>query len=565
MKLALAQLNPIIGDLEGNAQKILEVCKNLKDKEVNLVLTPELSLLGYPPKDLLFNPLLFEYEKNILTKLSEKIYKTNPNLSVLIGIAEPTKDSQIPRLYNSIVILEKSKWRVIARKQLLPTYDIFDEKRYFRSSEESSILELFHQRKFWKIGITICEDIWVEEDLQGRRISGADPIKSLKKQNIDLLINLSASPFIQSKNILRQKVAAKAAIRLSCPLIYLNQVGGNDELIFDGSSFALNKKGELQEELPAFEESVRIWNMNSLKMNSPPNKLPSSQEMIFRALVLGVKDYAYKCNFKSAIIGLSGGIDSALVLTIAVAALGASNVQAILMPSPWNSLESTKDADKLANRLKITTEIRPISVLMNCFNEVLKDTSGKIPTGVTAENIQSRIRGTILMALANQRNHILLSTGNKSELAVGYCTLYGDMNGALSVIGDLYKTSVFELCNWIDNESSTQCRDDFSLPKKEEIIGADIRNKPPSAELRPDQLDSDSLPDYSLLDPILKGFIEDHAPIEVLIKKGFDPKIVKKIAHLIKKSEFKRHQSPPLLKISNQAFGSGWKKPIASK
>ncbi len=565
MKLALAQLNPVIGDLEGNAQKILEVCENIQNREVDLVLTPELSLIGYPPKDLLFNPLLFEYEKKILTKLSKAIHKTNPNLSVLIGIAEPTKDNQIPRLYNSIVILEKSKWRVIARKQLLPTYDIFDEKRYFRSSEKSSVLELFNQRKIWKIGITICEDIWVEDDLQGRRISGTDPIKSLEKQNIDLLINLSASPFIQSKNILRQKIAAKAAIRLSCPLIYLNQVGGNDELIFDGSSFALNKEGELQEELPAFTESVKIWNVNSLRINSLPNKSPSSQEMIFRALVLGVKDYASKCNFKSAIIGLSGGIDSALVLTIAVAALGASNVQAILMPSPWSSLGSKKDADKLANKLKATTQVMPISDLMNCFNETLKDTSGRIPTGITAENIQSRIRGTILMALANQKNHILLSTGNKSELAVGYCTLYGDMNGALSVIGDLYKTSVFELCNWIDSESSSQCREDFFLPNKEEIIGIDIRNKPPSAELRPEQLDSDSLPDYSVLDPILKGFIEDHAPIEVLIEKGFDPKIVKRIANLIKKAEFKRHQAPPLLKISNQAFGSGWKKPIASK
>ena len=305
--------------------------------------------------------------------------------------------------------------------------------------------------------------------------------------------------------------------------------------------------------------------MNSLKINSPPNKSPSSQEMIFRALVLGVQDYASKCNFKSAIIGLSGGIDSALVLTIAVAALGAANVQALLMPSPWNSLESTKDAAKLANRLKTTTTIMPISDLMNCFNEVLKDTSGRVPTGITAENIQSRIRGTILMALANQRNHILLSTGNKSELAVGYCTLYGDMNGALSVIGDLYKTSVFELCNWIDSESSSQCRDDFSLPNKEEIICDDIRNKPPSAELRPEQLDTDSLPDYSIPDPILKGLIEEHLPNQVLIGKGFDKKIVNKIATLLKKAEFKRYQAPPLLKISNQAFGSGWKKPIASR
>ncbi len=566
MKLALAQLNPVIGDLDGNAEKIFEVCKNIKSKDVDLVITPELSLIGYPPKDLLFNPRLFEQEKDVLDKLTQRLNTISHTLCVLIGIAEPTLDKQIPKLYNSVVILGKGTWRIIARKQLLPTYDVFDEKRYFRSAEKSSILNLPDQKKTWKIGITICEDIWVDQCLQNDKILGKDPIRSLEKEKLDLLINLSASPFIQSKSLLRQRIAAKAAIRLSCPVIYVNQVGGNDELIFDGSSFSLDREGQLQQELPAFKESVVLHDITAFKKEpSISSNYPTSQEVLFRALVLGVKDYAKKCNFNSAIIGLSGGIDSALVATIAVAALGISKVHAILMPSPWSSLGSVKDATTLANRLGIDHQKIPISDVMNSFNDVLSHTSGGTPTGITAENLQSRIRGTILMALANQKQHLLLSTGNKSELAVGYCTLYGDMNGGLSVIGDLYKTSVFELCNWIDSESSLSYRNDFSLPLKGDIIGDEIRNKPPSAELRPEQLDSDSLPDYFILDPILKGLIEHHLPTEALIEKGFNKKTVNKVANLLKKAEFKRYQAPPLLKISNQAFGSGWKRPIASR
>ena len=566
MRLALAQLNPIIGDLNGNAEKIFEFCEKLKNKDVGLLVTPELSLIGYPPKDLLFNPQLFKEEKDVLNKLTDKLRNLSQNLSVLIGIAEPTPDKDIPKLFNSVVILEKGSWRIVARKQLIPTYDVFDEKRYFRSAENSSVLNLNYHEKLWKIGITICEDIWVEQNLQNEKILGTDPIKSLKKENLDLLINLSASPFIESKKLIRQRIAAKAAIRLSCPVVYVNQVGGNDELIFDGSSFALNKKGKLQQELPAFKESVGLYDISSIKQqNSISSEYPASQEVLFRALVLGVKDYARKCNFNSAVIGLSGGIDSALVATIAVAALGISKVHAILMPSPWSSAGSVKDAITLANRLRIHNQTIPISDVMNSFNDALSNSIWGMPTGITAENLQSRIRGTILMALANQKKHLLLSTGNKSELAVGYCTLYGDMNGGLSVIGDLYKTSVFDLCNWIDSESSSSCRNDFFLPETGEIIGSEIRNKPPSAELRPEQLDSDSLPDYFILDPILKGLIEQHLPTEVLIEKGFDKKIVHKVANLLKNAEFKRYQAPPLLKISNQAFGSGWKKPIASR
>ena len=566
MKLALAQLNAVIGDLKGNSEKIFEVCKEIKDEDVALVITPELSLIGYPPKDLLFNPRLFEEQKNVLNQLSRRLSNLSRNFSVLIGIAEPTPDIEIPNLYNSVVILEKDSWRIVARKQLLPTYDVFDEKRYFRAAENSSILNFNYQEKIWKIGITICEDIWVEQNLQNKKILGKDPISSLEKENLDLLINLSASPFIESKSLLRQRIAAKAAIRLSCPVIYVNQVGGNDELIFDGSSFTLNKKGKLQQELPSFKESVGLCDISSLEQQSSiSSKSQTSQEVLFRALVLGVKDYARKCNFNSAVIGLSGGIDSALVVTIAVAALGISKVHAILMPSPWSSTGSVKDATELANRLGIHHQKIPISEVMNSFNDVLSNSTWGMPTDITAENLQSRIRGTILMALANQKKHLLLSTGNKSELAVGYCTLYGDMNGGLSVIGDLYKTSVFDLCDWIDSESSSSCRNDFCLPEKGEIIGSAIRNKPPSAELRPEQLDSDSLPDYFILDEILKGLIEQHLPTEALIEKGFNKKIVHKVANLLKNAEFKRYQAPPLLKISNQAFGSGWKKPIASR
>ena len=566
MKLAIVQLNPVIGDLDGNAEKIFEICRELKNEDVDLVITSELSLIGYPPKDLLFNPRLFEEERVVLDKLSTRLGDLSQNLSTLIGIAEPSTDLEIPKLYNSVAILEKGMWRTVARKQLLPTYDVFDEKRYFRSAKKSSILNFNCQEKIWKIGITICEDMWVEQSLQKVKLQGNDPLKSLEKKKLDLLINLSASPFIESKNSLRQKIAAKAAIRLSCPLIYVNQVGGNDELIFDGSSFIVNKKGELKQELPAFKESYALCDISALKKQQSISSFQTtSQEVLFRALVLGVKDYAKKCNFNSAIIGLSGGIDSALVATIAVAALGKSKVHAILMPSPWSSKGSIRDATTLADRLGINHQKIPISDVMDSFNDTLSNSIWGTPTGITAENLQSRIRGTILMAIANQKKHLLLSTGNKSELAVGYCTLYGDMNGGLSVIGDLYKTSVFDLCNWIDSESSLSCRDDFSLLGEGEIISAEIRNKPPSAELRPEQLDSDSLPDYFLLDPILKGLIEQHLPTEVLIEKGFDEKIVYKVANLLKNSEFKRYQAPPLLKISNQAFGSGWKKPIASR
>ena len=515
-------------------------------------------MTGYPPRDLLLKSGFIEGNLAALESLAQSVEGTG----LVVGHVAANERQPGRPAVNAVSLLHQGKIVATRVKTLLPTYDVFDEDRYFEPAESNVPVEFNGCR----LGLTICEDVWNDDAFWPDRRYRGNPVEELVEQGAEIIINVSASPWNLGKEAMRREMLASLAIKAQRPVVYCNAVGGNDELIFDGSSFALNKEGELKQELPSFKESVGLCDISSLKQQpSILSKYPTSQEVIFRALVLGVKDYARKCNFHSAVIGLSGGIDSALVATIAVAALGISKVHAILMPSPWSSAGSVKDATTLANRLGINHQKIPISDVMNSFNDVLSNSIWGIPTGITAENLQSRIRGTILMAIANQKKHLLLSTGNKSELAVGYCTLYGDMNGGLSVIGDLYKTSVFDLCDWIDSESSSSCRNDFSLPEKGEIISSEIRDKPPSAELRPEQLDSDSLPEYSILDQILKGLIEQHLPTEVLIKKGFDKKIVHKVANLLKSAEFKRYQAPPLLKISNQAFGSGWKKPIASR
>ncbi len=564
MRLILAQLNPLIGDLRGNATLIKSACQKATQLKGDLLITPELSLWGYPPRDLLLDSRLIDEQKLVLDELSKTISRDNPGLSVLVGLAERIEDIQFPSLFNSIALVKDSGWEVIARKQLLPTYDVFDEKRYFRAGNSSNIIKFKYSNQTLNIGITICEDIWVEESIHDYRLVGPDPIGDLIPKNIDLLINLSASPFSIEKEKMRMEIATKAIRRLKCPLVYLNQVGSNDELIFDGTSFVLDHKAKPLLRLSSFNEEIALWDTTKPTQNSLEYSL-SFQEKLFKALVLGVRDYTNKCGFKTALIGLSGGIDSALVALIATAALGADKVTAVLMPSPWNSNSSTEDAVNLAKRLGIKTHTVPIADLMQNFDSALTESLGKTPDGITAENLQSRIRGTLLMAFANQNKHLLLSTGNKSELAVGYCTLYGDMNGGLSVIGDLYKTYVFELCKWLDSKEAQTCRESMGLPFTGDIIGKNIINKPPSAELRPGQKDSDSLPPYSILDPILQGFIEERLHPDELIKTGKDAKTVTAVLGMVKSSEFKRRQAPPLLKVSQQAFGSGWRIPIASK
>ena len=536
----------------------------------DLVLTPELSLWGYPPRDLLLRPSLIAKQGAVLDQLAASLAKELPQLAVLVGMAEPSGAAPLPNLFNAVVLVEAGSWRVVARKRLLPTYDVFDEQRYFCAATGPSVLELERGGRTWRLGLTICEDLWVEEELQGHRLAGADPVAELLSSRVDLLLNLSASPFGQAKVGLRQGLAARAAARLGCPVVYVNQVGGNDELVFDGASFVLAARGGVDVDskilcqLACSRVQVACWDGRGEASCPSPSHLPEPLEQLFRALVLGVADYVRKCGFQQALLGLSGGIDSALVAVIAAAALGGGRVRALLMPSPWSSAGSLRDARALAARLGLGSHTAAIAPLMASFDTTLTPVLGGPPGGLSAENLQSRIRGTLLMAVANQEGQLLLSTGNKSELAVGYCTLYGDMNGGLAVIGDLYKTQVFALCAWLDSAAAGPCRRELGLPEEGELVGRAIREKPPSAELRPDQLDSDSLPDYAVLDPILKNYIEALRSPEELVASGTPAELAHRVMQLLRRAEFKRRQGPPLLKIGARAFGSGWRMPIAA-
>jgi NAD+ synthase (glutamine-hydrolysing) len=561
MRIALAQINPLVGDLLGNRQQLLQACRTAADQGAELVVAPELALWGYPPRDLLLRPALRQRQHQALDQL---VAELPAGLALLLGVSEPASDGQQPDLFNAAALVEAQGWRVVARKRLLPSYDVFDERRYFRPADQPCLLELERGGRRWRLGLTLCEDLWVEERLLGQRLLGADPIGELRALRPDLLLNLSASPFAQGKAELRRQLAAAAADRLGCPVLYVNQVGGNDELIFDGGSFVGTPGGGVPCQLAFAATDLACWDAGGSPAAAAPTALPSPEELLLRNLVLGVRDYARKCGFRAALLGLSGGIDSALVAVIAAAALGPKQLQAVLMPSPWSSAGSLDDATALAQRLGLATTTLPIANLMASFDQTLTPALGGVPTGLTAENLQSRIRGTLLMALANQQGQLLLTTGNKSELAVGYCTLYGDMNGGLAVIGDLYKTSVFRLCAWIDSAAAAPCRHALGLPAEGELVGCAIRDKPPSAELRPDQRDSDSLPDYAVLDPLLKALIERQRSPEELIAEGCDPALAEQVQGLLRRAEFKRRQAAPLLKVSDRAFGSGWRMPIAA-
>ena len=560
MRLALAQINPLVGDLSGNAALLLAACRTAHTQGAELVVAPELALWGYPPRDLLLRPALRRRQVEALDQLAAELPS---GLALLLGVSEAAPDHQQPDLFNAAALVQASGWRVVARKRLLPSYDVFDERRYFRPGDQPGLLELEHGGRRWRLGINICEDLWVEEELHGQRLRGGDPVGELQALRPDLLLNLSASPFAQGKAQLRRRLAAAAAARLGCPVVYVNQVGGNDELVFDGGSFVVAATGAVGLQLAWAEPDLQVWD-TALDPAGTTIPLPDPEDLLLRTLVLGLRDYARKCGFRRALLGLSGGIDSALVAVLAAAALGPGNVQALLMPSPWSSAGSIEDSLALAQRLGISTGTVPIAALMAGFDAALNEPLAGPPTGLTAENLQSRIRGTLLMALANQQGQLLLSTGNKSELAVGYCTLYGDMNGGLAVIGDLYKTSVFRLCAWIDSPAAAACRQALGLPAEGELVGGAIREKPPSAELRPDQRDSDSLPDYDQLDPLLKALIEEQRSPEDLIATGTDPALAERVQVLLRRAEFKRRQAAPLLKVSNRAFGSGWRMPIAA-
>jgi len=552
MKIAIAQINPLIGDLSGNAEKILEMCQQASLTGVRLLLTPELSICGYPPRDLLLNPSFVVAMDQTLQKLAEDL---PANLAVLVGTVVKNSQGGITggkNLFNSMALLENGKIQQFFHKRLLPTYDVFDEHRYFEQGLEANYLILDHL----KIGVTICEDLWNDEEFWGKRSYPINPMADLVNSNIDLIVNLSASPYTVGKQNLREAMLKHSAINFQKPIIYTNQVGGNDDLIFDGRSFAVNKQGEIIARGEGFVSDFITVEFNAnqedLVLGNISPVYESEEGEIWKALVLGVKDYVHKCRFSKVLLGLSGGVDSALVAAIATAALGKENVIGILMPSPYSSEHSISDALALAENLDIQTEILPIGELMQAFDQSLNDLFAGTEFGIAEENLQSRIRGNLLMAISNKFGYLLLSTGNKSEMAVGYCTLYGDMNGGLSVIADVPKTRVYSLCQWLNSHH------------QKEVIPVNILTKAPSAELKPGQVDQDSLPAYDILDDILDRLLHQHQSAAEIVTAGHDPVVVDKVLQLLSRAEFKRRQAAPGLKITDRAFGTGWRMPIAS-
>ena len=582
MKIAIAQLNPTIGDLVGNSQKILQVAHQVADQGVELLLTPELSLCGYPPRDLLLNPSFIQAMATQLAKLATEL---PPQMRVLVGTVQPNPDTIAnggKPLFNSVACLSGGKIQEFFYKRLLPTYDVFDEDRYFAPGEATGVLQIpcdsvggTEKNRAIEIGVTICEDLWNDEEFWGRRSYAVNPIAELGMMEVDLVVNLSASPYCVGKHKIREAMLSHSAKRHQQAIIYVNQVGGNDDLIFDGGSFACDRTGAVIYRAATFSTEVAILefdpqsqNLTALRETSGTSLRETSvtssgnsltplvrlaPEEIWHALVLGVKDYAHKCGFQQVVLGLSGGVDSALVAAIATASLGAENVLGVLMPSPYSSDHSVSDALELAQNLGIKTQTLPIADLMAGYDRTLEDLFTGTNFGIAEENIQSRIRGNLLMAIANKFGYLLLSTGNKSEMAVGYCTLYGDMNGGLAVIADVPKTQVYAICHWL-NESHPQIK----IPQQ-------ILTKAPSAELKPGQVDQDSLPEYEVLDDILDRFICQHQSLEEIVAAGFSPQVVNQVIKLVTRAEFKRRQAPPGLKITDRAFGTGWRMPIASK
>lgn len=571
MKIAIAQLNPTIGDLLGNSHLILEAAKKAEVEGANLLLTPELSLIGYPPRDLLLNPSFIAAAGAQLQQLAQAL---PPKLAVIAGTVVPNANAvQLggKSLFNSAVLLQNGAVKKVFHKRLLPTYDVFDEDRYFEPGENSNYFSIGEL----KIGVTICEDLWNNEEFWGKRSYAGDPVSDLVKLGVDLVVNLSASPYSAGKRGVRSAMLQHSVIRCGIPIIYANQIGGNDDIIFDGSSFAVNRKGDLIQVLASFETDLAVLEYDAAKQDlvgsnqqsaagieaAPLSFYPAvGNAEIWAALVLGVRDYVRKCGFSKVVLGLSGGIDSALVAAIASCAIGPENVLGVLMPSPYSSDHSVNDALELARNLGIAIAQLPIGDLMKTYDRTLADLFVNTTFGIAEENIQSRIRGNLLMAISNKFGHLLLSTGNKSEMSVGYCTLYGDMNGGLAVISDVPKTRVYSLCRWLNSEFQNG-KDDAQLVK--EIIPVNIINKAPSAELKPGQVDQDSLPAYDVLDDILQRFIEHHESAQQIITAGHDEAVVKRVVKLVTQAEFKRRQAAPGLKISDRAFGTGWRMPIA--
>src|SRR5881398_3886538 len=539
MKIGFAQINPTVGDLRGNCDLITRAYERLAAAGAELVLTPELAMTGYPPQDLVLKSRFVPENLELLAKLHARV----GDAALLVGFVDRNNGRGKP-FHNAAALLERGKPIRKTYKSLLPTYDVFDEDRYFEPARRVEPFEA-HGRK---IGVTICEDIWTDDYLP-RPLYDLEPMRNLVEQSAEIIVNLSASPFRLGAPACRFEMIAAQARTHQRPICYCNVVGGNDQLIFDGNSIAVNASGNLIAQLAAFREDAKVVDTDSTDaIEFHEGKTP---EQLFAALSLGVRDYFRKCNFHSAVIGLSGGVDSAVTAVIAMDALGAENVTGVSMPSPYSSRGSIDDARALARNLGIKFLEIPIAETFKVFKAQFKEIFKGLPENETEENMQPRLRAMTLMALSNKFGHLVLSTGNKSELAVGYCTLYGDMAGGLAVISDVPKTMIYELARWINRER--------------EIIPTSTIEKAPSAELRPNQKDQDTLPPYEILDQILHLYVEENLSARDIIAHGFDENTVRWVQRRVDLNEYKREQAAPGLKVTSRAFGLGRKMPIAQK
>lgn len=543
MKIALAQINPTVGDFTGNAAKIIQYSHQARERGAELVLFPELSVCGYPPRDLVEKSAFVTRNREVV----EEIARQTQGITVICGFVTPASEETGKRVMNSAAVLREGRISHVQSKRLLPSYDVFDEMRNFAPAAQQQLV----REHGVPLALTICEDAWNDKTYWNRRLYKFDPVEDLIAAGGKIVLNISASPFHVGKRELRCDMLKAIARRRKVPVALVNQVGGNDQLVFDGSSVVFAPDGRTIAQAKSFEEDLILFDSETLT-GDLHEQLQGTEETAYQALVVGTRDYVRKCGFKKVIIGLSGGIDSALTAAIAVEALGSENVIGIGMPSEFSSEGSIRDARELAENLGVRFEVIPIKKIYQEYLGALAPVFSGLKEDVTEENVQARIRGALLMALSNKFNALVLTTGNKSELGVGYCTLYGDMVGGLAVISDVPKTMVYRLCETINSRGK--------------VIPESTMTKPPSAELRPDQKDSDSLPPYEVLDLILEDYVEDSkSAAEIARAHGFDVKLVDKVIRLIERSEYKRQQAAPGIKISEKAFGVGRRFPIAVK
>lgn len=544
MKVVMAQLNPVVGDIPGNLAKLTETLGRCP-AEADLVVFPELFLVGYPPRDLLERPAFIRESQEALKEVA-RASKKYPHLGILVGAPRPTDRDLGKGLANSAFFFFQGELLSHHDKSLLPTYDVFDEARHFDAARDIWVSPFKEEQ----LGISVCEDAWGGEESWSQRFYDRNPIEIQAQEGATVLINLSASPYQVGKDEYRFRLMEAHAQKFGLPLVHVNQVGGNDELIFDGHSYAFDARGEPLAALPGFRED--LVTVDTGQTGTPGLYIPREPVAALRdALVLGLRDYLHKTGFTQAVVGLSGGVDSAVVFCLASEALGRENVLGVAMPSRYSSAESLNDAEQLAKNLGVLFREIPIDTVYQAYLEALRKQFTVDRVDVTLENIQARIRGNIVMALSNRFGHLVLATGNKSELSVGYCTLYGDMSGGLSVIGDVPKTMVYELARYIN--------------RQEEIIPASIIEKAPSAELRPDQKDEDTLPPYEILDQIIELYMVEAHSFEEIMARGFPPETVRWVIDAIDKNEYKRRQSAPALKVTSKAYGMGRRMPIAAR